>query len=161
MAQTYRAAFALSRSSGVHSSESSHFPTSRLFIPNPKTRRKVLQQQIRRAWRQLNRLHSGGFQDLQEFSGEQRIPVVDQVSLPGQKAFRSVTEVASDLPYPNAIGLPGHSGDLDPPTRQVDSKEHEESRPTLARPGREGEEIRRHNPLPMPGEKLPPVVFRS
>ena len=31
--------------------------------------------QIRRAWRQLNRLHSGGFQDLQEFPSEQRIPV--------------------------------------------------------------------------------------
>ena len=76
--------------------------------------------EIRGAWRQLNRLHSGGFQDLQEFSGEQGIPVVDQVALPGQKAFRSVTEVASDLTHPKAIGLPGHSGDLDPPTRQVD-----------------------------------------
>src|SRR5215831_17249520 len=68
--------------------------------------------EIRRAWRQLNRLHSGSFQDSQEFSGEQGIPVVDQVSLPGQKAFRSVTEVPSDLTHPKAIRLPRHSSDL-------------------------------------------------
>src|SRR6516162_5027653 len=124
MAQTYRAAFALSRSSGVHSSESSHFPTSRLFIPNPKTWRKVLQQQIRRAWRQLNRLHSGGFQDLQEFSGEQRIPVMNQISLTDQKAFRSVTEVPSDLAHPEPLAIPRDCGDLNPTTRQVDQEEH-------------------------------------
>ena len=61
--------------------------------------------QIRRARRQLNRLHAGALQDLQEFSGEQGIPVVDQVSLPGQKAFRSVTEVPSDTGSPN-LGSP-------------------------------------------------------
>src|SRR5262249_29898368 len=95
-----------------------------------------------------HRLHSGGFQDLQEFRSEQGIPVMDQISLTDQKAFRRVTEVPSDLTHPKAIRLPRHSGDLDPPTRQVDEKEHQESRQTLPRPGLDGEEIRRHHHLP-------------
>src|SRR6516225_7376985 len=88
--------------------------------------------EIRRAWRQLHRLRAGGLQDLQEFRGEQGIPVMNQISLTDQKGFRSVTEVPSDLTHPKPIRLPRHSGDLDPPTRQVDEKEDQESRQTLA-----------------------------
>src|SRR6516162_6008802 len=115
--------------------------------------------QIRRAWRQLNRLHSGAFQDLQEFSGEQRIPVMNQISLTDQKAFRSVTEVPSDLAHPEPLSIPRDSGDLNPTTRQVDEEEHQQPGQTLARPGLEGEEIRRHYNLPMPTQKLLPGGF--
>ena len=76
--------------------------------------------QIRRARRQLNGLHSGTLQDLQEFRTEQGVPVMDQVSLANQEAFRSIAEVASNLAHPKAIRFPGHSGDRDPPTREVD-----------------------------------------
>src|SRR6516165_2322059 len=113
-------------------------------------------RQIRRAWRQLNRLHSGGFQDLQEFRSEQRIPVMNQISLTDQEAFRSVTEVPSDLAHPEPIRLPGHSGDLHFPTRQIDEEEHEEPGQALARPGFDGEEIRRHHQIPVSGQEFLP-----
>src|SRR6516164_2796126 len=128
--------------------EQNHSFQARLLDGSHKALRVGIE--IRRAWRQLNRLHSGGFQDLQEFRSEQGIPVMNQISLTDLEAFRSVTEVTSDLTHPKAIRLPRHSGDLDPPTRQVDEKEHQESRQTLARPGLEGEEIRRRNHLPVP-----------
>src|SRR5579863_1212063 len=43
--------------------------------------------QVRGAWRQLNRLHSGALQDLYEFRREQGIAVMDQVSLANQESF--------------------------------------------------------------------------
>ena len=76
--------------------------------------------EIRRAWRQLDRLHSSGFQDLQEFRSEQGISIMNQISLTDQQAFRSVTEVASDLAHPEPIAIPRDPGDLNPTTRQVD-----------------------------------------
>src|SRR5580700_2751200 len=76
--------------------------------------------QIRRARRQLNGLHPGTLQDLQEFRPEQGVPVMDQVSLAHQEAFRSIAEIASNLAHPKAIRFRGHSGDRDPPTREVD-----------------------------------------
>src|SRR6516162_6991096 len=84
---------------------------------------------------------------------------MNQISLTDQEAFPSVTEVPSDLTHPEPIRLPGHAGDLDPPTRQVDEEEHQESGQTLARPGFDGEEIRRHHHLPMPAQKLLPGGF--
>src|SRR5215470_15234052 len=84
---------------------------------------------------------------------------MDQISLTDQKAFRSVTEVPSDLAHPEPLAIPRDSSDLNPTTRQVDEEEHQEPRQTLARPGLDGEEIRRHNHIPMPGEKLPPGGF--
>src|SRR6516162_11441999 len=70
--------------------------------------------QVRRARWQFQRLHAAALQNLQEFRSEQRVAVMDQVSLPGQKAFLRVTEVPSDLTHPKAIRLPSHSGDLHP-----------------------------------------------
>src|SRR5215831_1115624 len=98
--------------------------------------------EIRRAWRQLNRLHSGGFQDLQEFRSEQGIPVMDQISLTDQEAFRSIAEIACHLAHPEPIGIPRDSGELNPTARQVDEEEHQESRQTLPSPGLDGEEVR-------------------
>src|SRR5215831_8502243 len=40
---------------------------------------------------QLHRLHAAALQDLQKFSGEQGIPVMNQISLTDQEALRSVT----------------------------------------------------------------------
>ena len=48
------------------------------------------------------------------------IPVMDQVSFADQEAFGSVSEIACHLAHPEPVRLPGHSGDLHPPTRQVD-----------------------------------------
>src|SRR5215469_703190 len=103
--------------------EQNHSFQARLLDGSHKALRVGIE--IGRAWRQLNRLHSGGLQDLQEFRSEQGIPVMNQISLTDQEAFRSVTEVPSDLTHPKAIRLPRHSRDLDPPTRQVDEKEHQ------------------------------------
>src|SRR5215472_913227 len=96
--------------------------------------------EIRRAWRQLNRLHSGALQDLQEFHSEQGIPVMNQISLADQEAFGSIAEIACHLAHPESIAIPCDSGDLNPTTRQVDEEEHQESGQTTARPGLDGEE---------------------
>src|SRR5215831_1471322 len=48
---------------------------------------------------------------------------------------------------------------LNPTTRQVDEEEHQEPRQTTARPGLDGEEIRRHHHLPMPAQELLPGGF--
>src|SRR5215831_12444788 len=53
--------------------------------------------EIRRAWRQLNRLHAAALQDLQEFRSEQGIPVMNQISLTDQEAFGSIAEIACHL----------------------------------------------------------------
>ena len=74
--------------------------------------------QIGRAWRQFHSLHSGAFQDLGEFRGEQRIPIVDQVSLPTQEAFARIAQISHHLAHPKPIRLPRHSSDLHFPTRQ-------------------------------------------
>src|SRR6516165_8438611 len=42
-------------------------------------------------WPSARILLRTGFQDLQEFRSEQRIPVMNQISLTDQEAFRSVT----------------------------------------------------------------------
>src|SRR5215472_8923953 len=84
---------------------------------------------------------------------------MDQISLTDQEAFRRVTEVPSDLAHPEPIAIPRDFGDLSPTTRQVDQEEHQEPRQTLARPGLDAEEIRRHHHLPMPAQKLLPGGF--
>jgi hypothetical protein len=112
--------------------------------------------QVRGAWRQFHGLHSPALEGLLELYCEQRVPIMDQVSLPDQEAFRRMTEVACELTHPKAVGLPRHSRILHPSTRQVDEEEHQESRQTLACPSLDGEEIRRHNDIPMPGQKLLP-----
>src|SRR6516165_11907972 len=91
--------------------------------------------QVRRARWQFQRLHAAALQNLQEFRSEQRVAVMDQVSLPGQKAFLRVTEVPGHLADPQPVRLPGDSTDLHPPTRQVDEEKHQESGQPLARPG--------------------------
>src|SRR5215469_10737457 len=73
--------------------------------------------QVRRARWQFQRLHAAALQNLQEFRREQRVAVMDQVSLPGQEAFGSVTEVPSDLAHPKSIRLTGDSAISNPPTR--------------------------------------------
>ena len=56
---------------------------------------------------------------LQEFRSEQGIPVMNQISLADQEAFRNVTEVPSHLAHAEPIAIPRDSGDLNPTTRQV------------------------------------------
>ena len=81
---------------------------------------------------------------------------MDPVAFADQAAVRSITEVAGHLALPKSISLLGQSGDPDSPTRQVDPEESEESRQTRARPSLDREKVRRHEPLPMPGQKLLP-----
>src|SRR6516165_4115071 len=84
---------------------------------------------------------------------------MNQISLTDQEAFLSVTEVPGHLTHPQPLRLPGDSPDLHPSTRQVDEEEHQEPRQTLAGPGLEGEKVRRHDHITMPGEKLLPGGF--
>jgi len=50
-------------------------------------------------------LHSGGFHDLQEFRREERIPIMHQISLADQEAFRPIAEVGCYLAHPMPIGI--------------------------------------------------------
>src|SRR6516225_8679633 len=110
--------------------EQNHSFQARLLDGSHKALRVGIE--IRRAWRQLHRLHSGGLPDLQEFRSEQRIPVMNQISLTDQEAFLSVTEVPGHLTHPQPVRLPGDSPDLHPSTRQVDEEERATSWPKLA-----------------------------
>src|SRR5215471_10058017 len=134
--------------------EQNHSFQARLLDGSHKALRVSIE--IGRAWRQLNRLHSGGLQDLQEFRREQGIPVMNQISLTDQEAFRSVTEVASDLAHPEPLAIPGDSGDLNPPTRQVDEEENQKPGQTPARPGLDGEEVRSHDHFSVSGQEFLP-----
>src|SRR5262249_47766089 len=112
--------------------------------------------QIRCPWWQFYGFHTAGLQDLQKLPREQRVAVVDQVSFAHQEAVRGITEVTCHLAHPKPIRLPGYARNLHLPTRQVDQEEHKESRQTLARPSLNREKVRRHDQLPMPGQKLFP-----
>src|SRR5215472_11349638 len=65
--------------------------------------------QVRGAWRQFHALHSAALEGLLELYCEQRVPIMDQVSLPDQEPFLRITEVACDLTHPKAVRLPRHS----------------------------------------------------
>ena len=52
--------------------------------------------------------------------------------------------------------MPGDSTDLHPSTRQVDEEEHQESGQTLARPGFDGKEVRRHDHFSLSGQEFLP-----
>src|SRR5215471_7889422 len=81
---------------------------------------------------------------------------MDQVSLPDQEAFRASAEIPGDLAHPKPACLSRHSGDLNPPSRQIDKEKHQEPRQALARPCLYREEVRSHHDIPMPGQKLLP-----
>src|SRR5215469_608538 len=112
--------------------------------------------QVRRARWQFQRLHAAALQKLQELRSEQRVAVMDQVSLPGQKAFLRVTEVPGHLTDPKPVRLPGDSTDLHPSTRQVDEEEDQESGQSLARPNLDGEEVRSHDHCSVSGQEFLP-----
>src|SRR6516162_9148443 len=113
--------------------------------------------QVRGAWRQFHALHSAALEGLLELYCEQRVPIMDQVSLPDQEAFRRITEVACDLTHPKAVRLPRHSGDLHPSTRQVvEEEEHQESDQPLAGPSLDGKEVRSHDHCSVSGQEFLP-----
>src|SRR5271156_6353626 len=59
--------------------------------------------QIRRSRRQLHRLHPGISYHLQKLSGEQRITIVNLVSLSRQDSLLRIREIARDLAHPQSI----------------------------------------------------------
>src|SRR5215469_14285740 len=68
--------------------------------------------QVRRTGWQLHRFDTTGLKDLRKLFGEQRVPIVNQVALPDQEAFRGMAKVVSNLTRPKVIRLPRHSGDF-------------------------------------------------
>ncbi len=73
--------------------------------------------QIRRARRQFHGFDPTCLNGFQKLCGEQRVEIVDQVSLPEQEAFRSIAEIPCHLAHPKPIALARDSGDLNPSTR--------------------------------------------
>src|ERR1700689_3894521 len=59
--------------------------------------------QIRGSRRQFHRLHSRIGNRLQKLSGEERIPIVNQVSLSGQDSLLRISQIARDLAHPQSI----------------------------------------------------------
>src|SRR5215831_18757275 len=64
--------------------------------------------------------------------------------LPIRKPSAASLRLRDHRAHPKPSGIPRDAGDLNPPTRQVDEEEHQESRQTLARRGLDGEEIGSH-----------------
>ncbi len=71
--------------------------------------------QVRASWRQLDDLHSRSFQYLGKVLGEQRVAVMDQVSLSLQEAIEPVCQMPCNLIHPLAIRSGCHTGNLDFP----------------------------------------------
>ena len=82
---------------------------------------------------------------------------MDQVAFTDQEVMGGITEVTCHLVHPEPLRRPGYTRLLHLLTRQVDPEESEESGQTRARPSLDREKVRRHEPLPMPGQKLLPV----
>jgi hypothetical protein len=92
----------------------------------------------------------------QELGREQRVSIMDQVALALQNSIDGIRKISADLVHPQAIGPTRDSGDFDPSCRKFYKEQHDETLQPSSGPHFHGEEIRSHDQLPMPAQKLLP-----
>jgi hypothetical protein len=71
-------------------------------------------------------VHSGRNKSPENPGSEQRVAVVNQISLPTQEPVHIIAEVPGNLFHPESIRFGGYAGDLNTPRRDVDQKEYQE-----------------------------------
>jgi len=81
---------------------------------------------------------------------------MDQVVLAIQNSVDGIRKISSNLTHPQAIRRTRDSGDLNASCRKVNKEQHHESLQPSTSPHFHGEEIRSHDQLPMPAQKLLP-----
>ncbi len=82
---------------------------------------------------------------------------MDQITLAIQDSIDGIRKISGDLAHPQAIRRRRDSGDFDPSCRKFDKKQHHEPLQTSPGPHFYGEEIRSHDQLPVPAQKLLPA----
>ena len=87
-------------------------PVQAGFLDRPHEALRV-RVEIRGTRRQADHLHACGGERLAERHREQRIPIVDQVTLARQKAIAGIRQVATHLAHPGGVGLRRDPGDVD------------------------------------------------
>ena len=105
--------------------------------------------QIRRSRRQLHRLHPGISYHLQKLSGEQRITIVNLVSLSRQDSLLRIREIARDLAHPQSIRATRDPRNLDLQCGEFHEKQNDKSLQPSPGPHFQGEEVRGYDQLPM------------
>jgi len=100
---------------------------------------------VRAPRRQPHHVHPTPLERRSELNRVQRVPVEQKVTPPHQEAVLGVEQIPRDLIHPHPVGVPGDSGDLDLPARDVDQEEYVVSDQSSPRDGLDGEKVRRGN----------------
>src|SRR5581483_12226074 len=112
--------------------------------------------QIRASGGQFYRCHTACSQPVQKLVGEQRISIVDQVTLALEDSVNHIGQVAADLVHPQPVRTRCNAGDFHFSRRQLDEEQHYESLQSTLRPRFDGEEVSGNDQLPVLLEELLP-----
>ena len=113
--------------------------------------------EIRRARWQLHGLDPDARQQTQEFCGEERVSIVDQIALAEEDSVHGVGDLAADLAHPQPVGSGRDPRDLDWARGQIEEEQHDKALQSPSRPHFDCKEIRRRDQFPMSREELLPV----
>ena len=112
--------------------------------------------QIWRAWWQTHRLYASRGEDVSELLGEQRISVVDKVTLAQEKAVKRVCEIACNLFHPFAARIVHDASNVNTSCGELHHEEHVVTYETHGAPDFDCKEISCGQHLPMSAKEFLP-----
>jgi len=77
---------------------------------------------VRRPRRQFDRLNTHIVEQVQELSREQRVSIMDQITLALEDSVNRISNVSADLAHPQPVGIGTDTSDINLSRRQLDEE---------------------------------------